>query len=100
MRFCIKSPPRPLYCAVFKIRQYVSTRAPRGRQRAFMQKSPTAEKKEFSGSLGGRTQKHWSISKDDSAAERSNAPFSGALHSDCYCLARSAAIILNSRNTV
>jgi len=50
MRFYINARRVPFAARSLKYVRYVFNHAPRGRQRAFMQKSPTAEKKEFSGS--------------------------------------------------
>ena len=83
MRFCIECPPRPLCCAVLKYARYVFAHAPRGHQRAFMQKSSTAEEGNFPVLQGGRTQKYRAYFKDDNAAKRRDAPFGGALYFDC-----------------
>jgi len=49
MRFCINARRVRFAARPLKYARYVFNQAPRGRQRALKQKSPTAEKKEFSG---------------------------------------------------
>ena len=83
MRFCIECPPRPLCCAVLKYARYSFARAPRGHQRAFMQKFLRRREKEFSGYLGGRMRIYRSVLGNGSTAKRGDEPFGGALYFDC-----------------
>ena len=58
---------------------YAFTRALRGRQRAWKQKSPTVEKGNFLVLQGGRTQKYQAYFKKDNAVKPNNSPLGGSL---------------------